>query len=168
LKEISESSSIVDGKLYFKPAQATSTKEVSVAYFRAGYTPADYPSEKEWEARSIIEKSSAIKCPTVGYQLAGTKAIQAALLKASVLEIFLDSNESDLLRRCFARQISLGDLDTKAEATIAKSQAENDGSNWVLKPQREGGGNNYYGNNLSNFLKSHQNEQILEGRCVVH
>lgn len=38
---------------------------------RAGYTPADYPSDAEWRARSLIERSNAAKCPTVAYQLAG-------------------------------------------------------------------------------------------------
>lgn len=46
---------------------------VSVVYFRAGYEPAQYPSEKEWDARLLIERSKAIKCPTVYYHLAGTK-----------------------------------------------------------------------------------------------
>ena len=50
----------------------------SVVYFRAGYSPADYPSESraEWRARALLERSKAIKCPTVGYQLAGAKRVQ--------------------------------------------------------------------------------------------
>ncbi len=35
--------------------------EVSVAYFRAGYTPVDYPTDAEWAARLLIEQSVAIK-----------------------------------------------------------------------------------------------------------
>ena len=49
---------------------------VSVVYFRAGYTPADYPSAAEWRARVVIESCDAFKCPTVAYQLAGAKKIQ--------------------------------------------------------------------------------------------
>ena len=30
------------------------TLEVSVVYFRAGYTPDDYPTEVEWDARKQI------------------------------------------------------------------------------------------------------------------
>lgn len=44
---------------------------VSVAYFRSGYGPRDYPGEKEWEGRRLVESSDAAKCPTVAYQLAG-------------------------------------------------------------------------------------------------
>lgn len=34
---------------------------VSVAYYRAGYTPNDYKSEDDWAARHLIEHSKAIK-----------------------------------------------------------------------------------------------------------
>ena len=45
--------------------------EVSVVYFRAGYTPNDYPTEKEWTARALVEHSFSIKCPCISYHLAG-------------------------------------------------------------------------------------------------
>lgn len=75
---------------------------VSVAYYRAGYTPDDYPSDIEWSAREMIENSLASKCPTIGYQLAGTKKIQQVLCEENVLEKFLPRKESELLRKCFA------------------------------------------------------------------
>jgi glutathione synthase len=40
-------------------------KCVSVVYFRSGYTPKDYPGEEQWKARFMIERSSAIKCPSI-------------------------------------------------------------------------------------------------------
>jgi glutathione synthase len=49
---------------------------VAVVYFRAGYTPADYPSQAEWDARLLVERSDAYKCPSVALQLAGAKKIQ--------------------------------------------------------------------------------------------
>jgi hypothetical protein len=30
--------------------------EVAVVYFRAGYSPDDYPSEREWDARRLVER----------------------------------------------------------------------------------------------------------------
>ena len=42
-------------------------------YFRAGYEPGQYHSELEWDARLMIERSKAIKCPSIHYHLAGTK-----------------------------------------------------------------------------------------------
>ena len=77
---------------------------VSVAYYRAGYSPDDYPTESEWTARALIESSAATKCPTVGYQLAGTKKIQQVLCEKGVLESFIPSLEADALSKCFAGQ----------------------------------------------------------------
>jgi len=57
-----------------------------VTYFRAGYGPGDYESNKDWEARELIERSKTIKCPTIAYQLAGAKKVQQELAKPNVLE----------------------------------------------------------------------------------
>jgi hypothetical protein len=56
--------------------EAPACDEVALAYFRCGYTPADYPGPAEWTARELIERSAAIKCPNVAYHLAGTKKVQ--------------------------------------------------------------------------------------------
>ena len=40
------------------------------------YTPNDFPSEREWQARELVELSLALKCPNAAYHLAGTKKIQ--------------------------------------------------------------------------------------------
>ena len=133
---------------------------VSVVYYRAGYTPVDYPSNDEWSARKLVEFSSAIKCPSIGYQLAGTKKVQQILCEDNMLERYLSTDESQLLRKCFAAQYSLGAMATKQSIEAMKS-AINDGSKWVLKPQREGGGNNYYGKELSDFLSQHETNPTL-------
>ena len=70
-------------------------------YFR--YTPSDYPSEHEWEGRSTIEQSRAIKCPSIAYHLVGTKKVQQQLAREGELEKFLSSaEECALLRESFA------------------------------------------------------------------
>lgn len=53
--------------------------EVAVVYFRAGYDPRDYFGQAEWDARLKVERSKAIKSPSIAYQLAGTKKVQQAL-----------------------------------------------------------------------------------------
>lgn len=154
-----------DGSLRLRLPGEMGDKTVSVAYYRAGYSPDDYPSEKEWEARSRIERSSAIKCPSVGYQLAGTKRVQQELCLPGVVEHFLgDAGDASKLRRCFAAQYSMQGLSTSGQAAAgadvgtlaAIDSATRDGSSWVLKPQREGGGNNLYGTALSQFLASNR------------
>jgi hypothetical protein len=64
--------------------------EVGVIYFRAGYTPDHYHSEREWEGRLLLERSLAIKCPSIHYHLAGTKKVQQELAKPGMLEKYLD------------------------------------------------------------------------------
>uniref|UniRef100_A0A453K105 Glutathione synthetase n=2 Tax=Aegilops tauschii subsp. strangulata TaxID=200361 RepID=A0A453K105_AEGTS len=114
-------------------------RKVTVVYFRAGYTPNDYPSEAEWSARLLMEQSSAVKCPSISYHLVGTKKIQQELAKPNVLERFLENKEEIAkLRQCFAGLWSLDDEE------VVKSAIENPDL-FVLKPQREGGGNNIYG-----------------------
>ena len=167
MQEIAEDGRVSDGNKGLFIKRAGCEYEVSVAYYRAGYTPDDYHSETEWKVRSMIEHSAAIKCPNVGYHLAGTKAIQAALCKPGVLERYLAGDECAKLRKCFAQQYSLGDMETKEAAKEAVEAAMKDGSGWVLKPQREGGGNNYYGENLSAFLKNRQSDPILNGKEFI-
>jgi len=45
---------------------------VGCVYFRAGYTPDDYPTEVEWAGRRIMEMSDVPKCPTVALQARGS------------------------------------------------------------------------------------------------
>jgi Eukaryotic glutathione synthase len=44
-------------------------------YLRAGYSPDDYPTAAHWNAREKLERSSAAKCPSVAFQLAGAKKV---------------------------------------------------------------------------------------------
>ncbi|CAN6373287.1 unnamed protein product [Urochloa humidicola] len=126
---------------------------VAVVYFRAGYAPTDYPSEAEWRARLLMEQSSAVKCPSISYHLVGTKKIQQELAKPNVLERFLDNKEDIAkLRKSFAGLWSL-DNDEIVKTAIEKPDL------FVLKPQREGGGNNIYGHDLRDTLIKLQKEK---------
>ncbi|MCO5561883.1 hypothetical protein L7F22_015508 [Adiantum nelumboides] len=75
--------------LWYTQPKKTTSEEVSVVYYRAGYSPADYPSEREWQTRLMLERSQAIKCPTVALQLAGAKKVQQVLSDPGVLESFV-------------------------------------------------------------------------------
>lgn len=116
--------------------------EVAVIYFRAGYHPDHYPSEKEWDARLLMERSMAIKCPTIHYHLAGTKKVQQELAKPGALEMFLEKNQTGRIRELFVDLYGL-EFDELGETAIQMALKEPD--RFVLKPQREGGGNNLYG-----------------------
>jgi hypothetical protein len=100
-------------------------------YYRAGYDPNDYETEyvilirkrkktlflfqkiflvfkqlKYWEARLLIERSLAIKCPSIQYHLAGAKKIQQALSEVNSVEKFVNQEQSKLIRATFVDQYS--------------------------------------------------------------
>ncbi|KAI9003379.1 glutathione synthase [Hyaloraphidium curvatum] len=127
-------------------------EEVAVVYYRAGYTPVDYPSEKEWEARLLIERSRSVKCPSAAYHLTGTKKIQQVLALPGILEKFLsDKDEVASLRKNMTGLYPLDDSELARDA-IRRCMASPE--DFVLKPQREGGGNNVYGKDIPPLLKS--------------
>lgn len=67
---------------------------VSVVYYRSGYEPNQYHSQREWDARLLIEKSLAIKCPSIQYHLAGTKKVQQTLAKPGMVARFLKDEKT--------------------------------------------------------------------------
>jgi glutathione synthase len=143
-------------------------QEVAVVYYRAGYAPTDYPSGLdgvEWSARVKLERGRATKCPNLGYHLAGTKKVQQELAKKGVLEHFFSlTNDEEvetvkLLRSAFAGLYSLDattadNTDMNAVKDILLYGKE---SQYVLKPQREGGGYNFYGMDMANKLRENCN-----------
>lgn len=77
-------------------------KTVAVVYFRCGYEPSQYPTEKEWDVRLMIERSLAIKCPSIQYHLAGSKKVQQALAKPGAVARFLkDEKTVEKVREIF-------------------------------------------------------------------
>ena len=131
---------------------------ISLAYFRAGYTPRDFPSEKEWAALLQIERSLAIKCPTVAYHLAGCKRVQQVLSSTGALEQFISADEAALIHSSFTDLWALhaGADDTRRIVSAALA----DPALFVLKPQREGGGNNLWSDEMVEKLKSASAEEL--------
>ena len=133
--------------------------EVAVVYYRAGYAPTDYPDGYdgiEWNARAQLECSRATKCPSLGYHLAGTKKVQQELARPGVLEQFFPrADERDCveaMRGAFAGLHSLGDDATEEDLAAVKQVLDGEQGRFVLKPQREGGGYNFYGDRLKKKL----------------
>ncbi|XP_069676037.1 glutathione synthetase-like isoform X3 [Periplaneta americana] len=125
---------------------------VAVVYFRSGYEPAQYPSDREWSARLLIERSLAIKCPSIHYHLAGTKKVQQALAAPNILGKFLDDPAKiEAVQEIFT---GLYSLDLDEHGNKAAEMAIMNPDSYVLKPQREGGGNNVYGEKVSEVLQS--------------
>jgi glutathione synthase len=148
LEQLGEEGELRNGDLYFRGHL------VSIVYFRTGYAPRHYLSEKSWEARNLIEKSSAVSVPSARTQLANTKLIQLVLADQSILERYMSVQEAARLARSCVAFTKLDSLYTGPNGTTAtgKEHALANPDDWVLKPHREGGGNNFFGDDLVDQL----------------
>ncbi|KIL67776.1 hypothetical protein M378DRAFT_72735 [Amanita muscaria Koide BX008] len=145
--------------------------EISVVYYRSGYVPSEYTTPNHYSVRFLLERSRAIKCPTIALQLAGSKKIQQVLTQPDVLESFLcdpkrgkvfTPSEVEAVRNTFMAmwglEVSEDGLTPDHEATGAGREeygvrrARDKAHSLVLKPQREGGGNNVYKDDIPAFL----------------
>ncbi|XP_067447493.1 glutathione synthetase-like isoform X1 [Thunnus thynnus] len=131
--------------------------EVAVVYYRYGYIPDNY-TEQNWEARLLMERSMAVKCPDVGTQLAGTKKVQQVLTRPGILEKFFPDKPQvvEQIRATFAGLYTL-DMGPEGDRTVAMALANPD--KFVLKPQREGGGNNYFEEDMVRLLQEVKNDK---------
>ena len=128
--------------------------EIAVVYFRAGYTPNDYPTAAQYDTRHFLESSRAIQCPSIQLQLAGGKKVQEVLTQPGVLEHFLSGTSFTAadLAAVRASWMEMWSLDVEAGAGMQRAR---DGApSLVLKPQREGGGNNVYKEAIPPFLET--------------
>ncbi|XP_047736457.1 glutathione synthetase [Hyalella azteca] len=154
--------------------------EVGVVYYRWGYDPSAYPGEGEWGARLLIERSLAIKCPSIQYHLAGTKKVRVPPGPYGVLVVSLQGPGGVLTGPWWGPyrilvgslrgpggvlmgswwgpyKVLVGSLWSPYEVLVGRcrswgeegdasvARALSDPHGYVLKPQREGGGNNVYG-----------------------
>ena len=146
--------------IYTPPASPSTPYEVTTVYFRALYAPTEYDTPISWAARHHLERSAATKCPTILLQLAGSKKIQQVLTSTSPNHLshlipHLQPQHANL-RSTFAPQysLSLTDNDPSARRGLEIALDPRLAQNHVLKPQREGGGNNTYRANIPPFLRS--------------
>ncbi|CAE7067950.1 unnamed protein product [Rhizoctonia solani] len=165
--------------LLVKPSSSLPPYEISVVYFRATYTPNDFNLPADWATRILLEQSRAIKCPSLPLQLAGGKMVQAVLAAPGVLERFIGRTDEEKswipqIRNSWMEMWPLASspqtstfissLDTIgiSDTTNPQPSAGRSGieraserySQLVLKPQREGGGNNVYHDSIPPFLKN--------------
>ncbi|XP_060063120.1 glutathione synthetase-like [Ylistrum balloti] len=139
--------------------------EVAVVYFRTGYSPTHYSSEKDWDTRLMMERSKAIKCPSAQYQLAGTKKVQQELCRPGAVERFIkDAKVAHDIRETFVNQYSLDvgeDGDKALESAYANPQ------NYVIKTNREGGGNNTYDEDIKPLLTEIKNSKEERAKYIA-
>lgn len=141
--------------IYRAPHAPDYPYEVSVLYFRAGYSPSDYSGKADWDARLHLERSTAVKCPTILTHLAGSKKIQQVLAtphSPHLARFIPDETKAAALQKTFAPIYPMDKSEAGMEARKLAQDPES-AIRYVLKPQREGGGNNVYRKAIPEFLK---------------
>ncbi len=125
------------------------TVELAVVYFRTAYAPADFVYENAWSVRLLLERSKAIKCPAIHFQLAGVKKFQSVLCSQDILARYIEPSEPAMVAKVWNTfaQFYPANQSSLALATASPSA-------YVLKPNREGGGNNYFDAEIPEMLQS--------------
>ena len=160
---VMESTFLTDSRelLFLPPTSLTGQLiEVSVVYQRAGYDIAEY-TESGLEARYHLEKSRAIKAPSLLSQLTTLKIVQQKLALPNALEHFLNDNEAARIRKTFMPMYPLG-TSPLGEKGLRLALSPEDAVNHVLKPSLEGGGHNVYRGDIPSFLMSNPQLRVTD------
>lgn len=149
---LSHTSITPNGELLYQPPYLTEPMEVSVVYFRAGFEAHEY-DDMGHMARFQLEKSRAIKCPSLLAHLTTFKKVQQALTLPGSLKRFLATEEAALISSTF---VPIYPLDHSKIGDHAKRLALDPGkvNNYILKPSLEGGGHNVHGKKIPEFLNA--------------
>ncbi|KAL5269699.1 hypothetical protein ACHWQZ_G003233 [Mnemiopsis leidyi] len=139
-------------------------KEVGVFYFRSMWNEDHYKTERHWETRLRIEKCRAIVVPNIRHQCINLKYFQQAYLQQGVVEKYLSEEESKLVRSVFAE---LHQLSPGKEGDRAAQLAFDNPKGWVLKPSREGGGNNIWDEDMVKKLTELHNSAEREAYVLM-
>lgn len=126
---------------------------VSVVYMRAGYSPDHYVDSTCFQTLELIACSTAIMIPSLKVMLSGFKKIHQRLADPLFLKNIIGENFSSIINT----SVNMYDIDDTTIDLVLGSPADT----FVLKPQREGGGNNYFGEKLKSFVRENQNNKQL-------
>jgi len=143
------------GELIYKEKEV-----ITMIYYRSGYCPTQYPTKKHWKAREMLELSTAVKAPSVDLQLLTFKKIQEALSSTLVWDNLIGSSDLDEIKPLFEGQMWGFDHIDEEVQKVAADAIEHP-ENYVLKTQREGGGNNYFGDDIKKILQAAEKSNQL-------
>ncbi|MBW0462859.1 hypothetical protein O181_002574 [Austropuccinia psidii MF-1] len=135
--------------------------EVSVVYYRSMYGPEDFLSENDWNGRYQLERSRAINCPNLSTQLVGCKKFQQVITEQDFLEkyhkVITKGISQTLWNEVRSTWAKIYSLESNEGFNLASDPSH--ASSFVLKPQREGGGNNIYGQEIPRFVSNLEEEK---------
>lgn len=135
-------------------------KEVAIFYFRDGYMPHQY-NENCWKARERIELSKAIKCPDVTLQLINMKYFQYVLNFEKAWKRFgFSEEEFRQSREMFCDIFTIRDFGMDRAKMTEYILSKGGYETFVLKPQREGGANNFFGEQIKHEIETQTPEHL--------
>lgn len=138
--------------LYLPPNRPSSDPplEVSVIYLRAGFEVIEY-DEVGRACRLLLERSRAIKCPSILSHLTTFKKVQQELTMPETLERYLSVEEAAKIAKTFAPILPMDEshLGLRARELAMNPRAA---KGYILKPSLEGGGHNVYGVDIPKFI----------------
>ena len=167
LTEIYENGCLREGHLILNG------KTVAITYYRAGYSPDDFKDTRAIKGRQLIEASSTIQVPDLPMHLSGMKKIQQVLTKPEIISRFTTPKIAKILMKTFVKMYSFDEIIETHKGNInAFERASLNPNKYVLKPQREGGGNNFFGKEITKILskikKEKQNTYILMEKILTN
>lgn len=138
-------------------------KEIGLVYFRTGYQLSQYEASEgvdPWRVRAALENSMAIKCPSIDVHLTTFKKYQQAFSNHDFLEqVTKDKALAARVSGLFKGIWSLEDYGKKeAEVNRVFADALANPQKYVLKPQKEGGGNNFFDEEMRQQLANFEND----------
>jgi glutathione synthetase len=155
LSSILDKTTVTDSRhLLYTPNPEADPFEISVVFFRGGHDAEDYVSATEWAARQHLERSFAIKCPSILTQISCTKKVQQLLAKDSNLKRFVSDASSLRLKKTFMEMYPLDAQTADGQKGRQLALDPKSACGYVLKPQRECGGHNIYGAAIPGFLNA--------------
>lgn len=102
----------------------------------------------------MIELSRSIKCPNINTFLTTFKVFQYQLTKPDILKKYVNDEfiVNDILR-FFVKIYYLQEIEPDKQKELFK-EIVLDVNKYIIKPQKEGGGNNYYGEDIKKLIPS--------------
>ena len=111
--------------------------------------------------RELIEKSSAIKCPDVYTQITNLKYFQYLINKPETWNHFNFPKEVyEANIQTFCEMKTMADFNNSRQELRNHILANGGYDAYVLKPQREGGANNFFGDDIDRVIDEFNDDEL--------
>ena len=107
----------------------------------------------------MLADSKATCIPDISHEIVNMKVIQCKLSKPKVIRQFLSEEEAQLVESSLVETHHLHEVSEQLFQQLAKKIRE-DPEEWIIKQNREGGSNNFFGRDILPVLKSTPKEQM--------